>query len=244
MPQNVEIVLTFDDGPHNAGNNNYTDSVMDILGDNPIQDDIKAVFFVQTHAPHRGGGTHGAKMITKQKTEGHVVGIHSGAVEGHISHEVRAAAELLDDDLRNAKQRIDDLIPGNYVPKYVRAVGGDMDDPVPQIYRDANLKHIGWDVETLDNSRVQGRLRNPDEVNARIIEEVNRNLGLGRTEIVVLFHDINRYTRQRQHLERYLRTIETTIRNYGSESQGTARNPVWVTSTSRLEQILDARTRW
>lgn len=47
MPQqNVEIILTFDDGPNNAGSNNYTDSVMDILKRNPIQNGIKAAFFV------------------------------------------------------------------------------------------------------------------------------------------------------------------------------------------------------
>lgn len=49
--QNVEIVLTFDDGPHHAENNNRTRKVLDVLKNtNTITPGIRAVFFIQSDA--------------------------------------------------------------------------------------------------------------------------------------------------------------------------------------------------
>ncbi len=47
----VRFLLTFDDGPSASSLWNPSATVLDSLKDNPVQPDIKAVFFVQTRAP-------------------------------------------------------------------------------------------------------------------------------------------------------------------------------------------------
>ncbi len=47
----VEIVLTFDDGPHAAElSANRTKKVMDVLRLNRTSPNMKAIFFIQTHS--------------------------------------------------------------------------------------------------------------------------------------------------------------------------------------------------
>ncbi len=47
----VRFLLTFDDGPSASGWWNPTATVLDSLKSNPLQPNIKAVFFAQTRAP-------------------------------------------------------------------------------------------------------------------------------------------------------------------------------------------------
>lgn len=48
---NVEVILTFDDGPDTrSGSANGTDRVLSALESNPTGHALNAVFFIQTHA--------------------------------------------------------------------------------------------------------------------------------------------------------------------------------------------------
>jgi peptidoglycan/xylan/chitin deacetylase (PgdA/CDA1 family) len=95
----LEVVLTFDDGPHVeewGRNRNHTEKVVKKLKDNVIHKDIKAVFFAQTHAPGRGGTPTGREIIAAVSKQGHVIGIHTGSFVDHASHRKRVLARPFD----------------------------------------------------------------------------------------------------------------------------------------------------
>lgn len=254
----VEIVLTFDDGPHahEVPSENKTRRILDFLKTNDIQNGIKAAFFVETHGG-RGDSDTGAALIKRQAADGHVVGIHSK--EDHRKHTTRleeaaiAGDEGLPGDLRDAKQRLNTLIGRGYVAKYVRAVGGEWTDEVEAVYTAANLRHIFWDVESRDNWRekkvkeevIDGeivkkevwRRTEPDDVDAYLVSGVVKAMNLRKRTLIVLFHDINKHTGKIVNLERYLRTIEGTINKFDDSCY----NAVWVTDTNRLKAILDSK---
>jgi len=92
----VRFLLTFDDGPSIALSDNPTRKIADTLAHNPTQSGIKAVFFVQTRWPGAGGAPLGQRLIQRLANEGHVLGIHSGTVRGHVDHRKMEPTELLE----------------------------------------------------------------------------------------------------------------------------------------------------
>lgn len=78
----AEIVMTFDDGPVGdikiESGDNSTARVLLYLRGNDIQRDIKATFFIQTHASYAGGGDIGEELIRQENLNGHIVAIHTG----------------------------------------------------------------------------------------------------------------------------------------------------------------------
>ena len=250
----IEIVLTFDDGPHaeTNSNKNKTRRILDFLKTNNIQNGIKAAFFVETHSNYRAGSATGAALIRRQVADGHVVGIHSK--EGHVSHVYLQENNKLSGELQDSKQKLNELVPGGYVAKYVRAVGGAWTPEVEAIYTARNLLHIFWDVESGDSLNVKRieevevegggveqkekwGLAKPDDVDAALVSGVTDAMNLGKRALIVLFHDINRHTGKIVNLERYLRTIEGTINKF----EDSCYNAVWVTDTNRLKAILDSK---
>ena len=94
----LRFLLTFDDGPHR-----HTGKVLRQLARNPVQPDVKAIFFVQTRHPERGGSSEGRAMMTIQHAEGHLLGLHTGTLRGHIRH-TRMATTDLDRSLKDGKE--------------------------------------------------------------------------------------------------------------------------------------------
>jgi peptidoglycan/xylan/chitin deacetylase (PgdA/CDA1 family) len=93
----IRFLLTFDDGPSISLSNNPTRKIADTLAQNPVQPDIKAVFFIQTRWPGAGGAALGKQLIKRLADDGHVLGIHSGTVRGHIDHrKMHETGELLE----------------------------------------------------------------------------------------------------------------------------------------------------
>ena len=80
----IRYLLTFDDGPSSASSRNSTASIADKLAQNPTQNGIKAIFFVQTRARTAGGSDTGKKLMQRLFAEGHVLGLHSGSARGHV----------------------------------------------------------------------------------------------------------------------------------------------------------------
>lgn len=85
----LRFLLTFDDGPHTN-----TGKVLRQLARNSIQSDIKAIFFVQTRHPKRGGSSEGRAMLAIEHAEGHLLGLHTGTSKGHVRHTGMAITDL------------------------------------------------------------------------------------------------------------------------------------------------------
>jgi len=97
----LRFLLTFDDGPHaNTG------KVLRQLARNPVQPNIKAVFFVQTRHPQGGGSAEGRSMLAIQHAEGHILGLHTGTPRGHLSHTGMSPSDL-DRSLLDGKEDLD-----------------------------------------------------------------------------------------------------------------------------------------
>ncbi len=97
----LRFLLTFDDGPHaNTG------KVLRQLARNPVQQDAKAIFFVQTRHPRGGGSADGRSMLAIEHAEGHVLGLHTGTPRGHLSHTGMSLTDL-DRSLRDGKEDLD-----------------------------------------------------------------------------------------------------------------------------------------
>jgi peptidoglycan/xylan/chitin deacetylase (PgdA/CDA1 family) len=243
----IEVVLTFDDGPHvehwGCGKN-HTERVVKTLKDNVVQGGIRAVFFVQTHAPGRGGTQIGRDIIATVAKQGHVIGIHTGSTRDHASHRVRARARPydvnrngvidtadgvngLESDMIRAKARIRKLVDSE--PLYVRPTYGERNRTVEAVYRRQNLKMILWDVDSGDNTGSPG----VDIVNQNIHKGIERCVAAGKKQLVILFHDIN--SRTAGNLEEYLGNICISAKKLG-------KTVLFTTSTERILQILNAKT--
>lgn len=100
-PLTLRFLLSFDDGPHpNTG------KVLRHLARNPVQQNIKGVFFVQTRHPGRGGSSDGQAMLAIEQAEGHLLGLHTGTTKGHLSHTGMSPADL-ERSLLNGKEDLD-----------------------------------------------------------------------------------------------------------------------------------------
>jgi peptidoglycan/xylan/chitin deacetylase (PgdA/CDA1 family) len=246
-PKNViEIVLSFDDGPHAASpesGRNYTQTVFAALKDNVLQKDIKAVFFVQTHAPGRGATPIGQDMISMLAEGGHVIGIHTGSKADHASHRARATAAAydvnrnrvldaadgangLESDMIRAKARLKKLTGRECL--YVRPTYGERNRTVIGAYRRQGLKMILWDIDSADNTGSPS----VDGVNFNLYEGMRRCVNADLKQIVILFHDIN--SRTALNLEEYLGNICISARKLGKTA-------VFPTTTERVMEILNAK---
>ncbi len=243
----VEVFLTFDDGPHVQDwgrGKNHTERIINTLHDNAIQKGIRAVFFVQTHAPGRGGTQIGRDIIATVAKKGHIIGIHTGSRQDHASHRVRARARPydtngngvldpkdgangLESDLIRAKARIRKLTGSD--PLYVRPTYGERNSTVEAVYERQDLKMILWDIDSGDNIGSPG----VDSVNENIHEGMKKCIAAGKTQLVILFHDINSQTAA--NLEEYIGNISISARNQGKSA-------VFPTSSERITAILSAKT--
>jgi YD repeat-containing protein len=125
-PKPIDIILTFDDGPTSASSNNNTLDVLNSLLFNSVQNNIKATFFVQTHAPNRGSKPGGVANMQLALSQGHRIEIHTGSTDDHVSHITREIAipydvtgdgipdgvNGLESDLIRAKIKIASLVGG------------------------------------------------------------------------------------------------------------------------------------
>lgn len=243
----LEVVLTFDDGPHVeewGRGRNHTEKVIKRLKDNLLQEDIKAVFFVQTHAPGRGGTPVGREIIASIAEQGHIIGIHTGSFVDHAGHRKRIAARSFDvngngaidradgangleSDMIQAKARISGLT--GRIPVYVRPTYGERNDAVRAVYERQALKMILWDIDSGDNTGSPP----VDTVNQNIHEGIERCVAAGKSELVILFHDIN--SRTAENLEEYLANVCIAARRLGKTA-------VFPTSPERIIEILNEKS--
>ena len=221
----IEILLTFDDGPHaQPGNQNNTYQIVEALKSNSTTNNIVAAFFIQTHSKAgRLGESRGKEVIKLAYDAGCPIEIHTGSTADHAMHPERAATAAydvtgddkpdgqngLESDLIRAKARINEVV--GTVPKYVRAVGlnrGQFDcstATVDETYQRVSLKHIGVNVDSKDNA--PGR-PSPDVVKQTLTtgdNSVANAIQAGKPHMIVLFHDVN--GKAADNIDAYIATI-------------------------------------
>lgn len=228
----IEIVLTFDDGPH-AGrrtenprtNTNRTQSVMNVLKSHPVQHDMKGIFFIQTHsrgakddAYFRGNTTVGKALIREMHERQHIIGVHSGhdvPYRDHIPHTERQEVGELGNDIENAELFIEavlkEALQGKpYLPKLIRPVKGHVNPDVVRTYAEKFYKLTMWDVDSED-SRPGATI---EKVKRALVRNTWIALAAGKKRLIVLFHDTDNYVPQgklEESLEAYIGIIKATV---------------------------------
>ena len=226
-PGVVDIILTFDDGPHTqilGGGRNYTENILYILKTNHIRKGIKAAFFVQTHVPSRGRNRIGLQLMAHMAAEGHIIGIHTGSTEDHVGHRLRSnlrpydcntdgeidwkdGENALESDMIRAKERILNNI--GVRPYFVRPTYGRYNNKVIRAYARQGLKRIMWDIDSNDSFRREDSM---EVIGEEFRANLAKRIRAGSRRIIILFHDIN--WRTQMELERYLEIIDKTVREH------------------------------
>ncbi len=199
-PLTLRFLVTFDDGPHpNTG------QVLRHLARNPVQQNIKGIFFVQTRHPKRGGSSDGRAMLAIEQAEGHLLGLHTGTTKGHLRHTGMSPAEL-DQSLRNGKEDLS-RITGS-PPVLVRPPYWLFNAATVDCYRRHQLHMllsdvkafdgVNWGIHLLRRLNFRSQLAGLQSRFLRgTLPVVNRTI-----PVVVAFHDTNSYTAR--HLGDYL----------------------------------------
>ena len=210
----VRFLVTFDDGPSAAGDDNPTVKVLDALANNPVQPGIKAVFFVQTRAWHGGGTATGRALIAREVAAGHVVGLHS-ATWFHSNHRFMSAATL---DASLAKGVADLVDTAGAAPSLVRPPFWAYDAETLAAYHAHGMQMLLTDLNANDG-KIYG-INFSWHKRANMLEHLKQTRARwaagsmpavdGATPVVVTFHDVNTYTAR--HIEEYLAILVDVAR--------------------------------
>lgn len=208
-PAPVRFLLTFDDGPAAAADDNPTVHILEVLAHNPYQDNIKAVFFTQTRAWHGGGTAVGRSLIRREFAEGHVVALHS-ATTFHSNHRFMSR-EHLDETMQFG---VDDLVAETGVaPKLVRPPFWAYDAGTLASYQAHGLKMLLTDLNANDGKIYGINFSWHKRSNMLThLAETRKRWAAGEmpavdgvTPVVVTFHDVNTYTSR--HIEEYMEIL-------------------------------------
>lgn len=193
------FLLTFDDGPHAN-----TASILEELARNPVQEEIKTIFFVQTRHAEGGGSRLGRALLRREHAEGHVLGLHTGTAE-HVSHTSLSPGELdrsLSDgmeDLRTITRERTVFVRPPYWRFNSATLEGYTRNGLHMVLSDAKAYDgVDWGFHIFRRWNFRSQLH-------RIFRRM-RNGDIpadeGTASIVVTFHDTNTYTAS--HLTEYL----------------------------------------
>lgn len=195
----VRFLLTFDDGPSVSEGFNPTLAVHAALARNRVQPEIKALFFVQTRNTNGGGTERGRAILRQTHAAGHVLGLHSCSVRGHVRH-TKMTPEELDTCLADGKSDLRGITEAD--PLFLRPPYWGRTEATHLRYAANGLHMLLTDINSRDGVThfynhgwtMRNHLR--DEL-VRVRERLARNelpsLN-GATPLVVTFHDINRWT--------------------------------------------------
>lgn len=213
----IRFALSFDDGPSGLAVGNPTASILDTLASNPVQNGIKAMFFVQTRS--RGGDTApGQALLVRERAEGHLVQLHDGSAAGHRSHRSLSDAEL-EQSLANGMTDLARL-PGIAV-RLIRPPYWAFDKRTLAAYDRHGLTMLLTDVSANDGKE-RGYRASPRryvhmasemaDLRQRLIEKRLPELD-GVVPVIAAFHDINDYTAA--HMAEYLDMLVRAARAAG-----------------------------
>lgn len=205
----IRFLLTFDDGPSASGFYNPTVTVLDSLARNPLQPDIKAVFFVQTRDSRAGGSEAGRQIMRREHAEGHLLGFHT-ATRRHTNHRSLDPEEL-EQSLTDGGADIAAITSA--APTLVRPPFWNYDKRTFAAYQQHGMHVLLTDLSANDG-KIWGFNASPRRrANMlRQLSEVRERIALGELPtvdgvipVVVTFHDLNRYTAR--HTREYLQIL-------------------------------------
>lgn len=205
----VRFLLTFDDGP-SLWDPSPTVKILEQLAQNPVMPGIKALFFVQSVHPSHGGSDAGRELMRQTCAAGHLLGLHSGTIRGHVPHP-RLAPDELAESLRLGSLAIEHECPGPV--SFVRPPDWVYTDATLAAYKLAQMGMLQADVSANDGKiygwiislRRRSHLHNSLERVARARSAGQLPLVDGVLPIVVAFHDTNTYTAS--HMTEYLQIL-------------------------------------
>jgi len=213
----IRFLLTFDDGPSASSFWNPSMTVLDSLASNPLQPNIKAVFFVQTRASRAGGSEIGREVMRREQAEGQILGFHT-ATPGHSNHRSLDDVEL-EQSLSNGTADIA-AITGT-PPTLVRPPFWNYDKRTFAAYQRHGLQVLLTDLSANDG-KIWGFNASPRR-RANMLRQlsvVRERIALGELPtvdgvipVVVTFHDLNRYTAR--HAREYLQILVDSANTTG-----------------------------
>jgi peptidoglycan/xylan/chitin deacetylase (PgdA/CDA1 family) len=236
----IRFLLTFDDGPSASGFYNPTVTVLDGLARNPLQPDIKAVFFVQTRDSRAGGSETGRQIMRREHAEGHLLGFHT-ATRRHTNHRSLDPEEL-EQSLTDGSADIAAITGAS--PTLLRPPFWNYDKRTFAAYQQHGMHVLLTDLSANDG-KIWGFNASPRRrANMlRQLSEVRERIALGELPtvdgvipVVVTFHDLNRYTAR--HTREYLQILLDSARATG---MATAQKPFY-DDTAALQRAAMART--
>jgi peptidoglycan/xylan/chitin deacetylase (PgdA/CDA1 family) len=215
--QPVRFLLSFDDGPSAAGFANPTLQVLDTLAHNPLQNGIKAVFFVQTGAARAGNSDRGRHIMRREHAQGHILGFHT-ATPWHSNHR-SLSDEALEQSLEQGSTVIRSITGA--APVLVRPPFWNYDQRTFAAYQRHGMAMLLTDISANDG-KIWGFNASPRR-RAHMLREmsvVREQVAQGGIEavdgvvpVVITFHDLNRYTAR--HTGEYLQILIHSARASG-----------------------------
>lgn len=165
----VRFLITFDDGPSGALENNSSALILRTLARNRWQNGIKAIFFVQTRHRHGGGTVYGRELMQRMLDDGHLLGLHTASERGHINHTQMPLTELED----NLKVGIEDIraLSGD-APRFIRPPFWSFNSATLSLYEAHGLSMLLDDI-TIRDGKVHGITSNPN-VRERIQADLHK----------------------------------------------------------------------
>lgn len=206
-PAPIRFLLSFDDGPAPS-----TARVLQTLAANPVQAGIKAMFFVQTRIGD------GAQLMRRTHAEGHLLAVHTGTEQGHVSH-MALSTEELERSLAQAKADI--AAHTGTPPRFVRPPFWFYDESTLASYARVELAMLLTDITARDGMVLGINLVPARRTMIRAqLERIKQQWQAGAlpaldgaTPIVATFHDVNSGTADR--LEEYLGMLVDEARAAG-----------------------------
>ncbi|WP_084187257.1 polysaccharide deacetylase family protein [Andreprevotia chitinilytica] len=246
----VRFLLTFDDGP-DTGTTGSTPLIVKQLADNPVTPGIKAIFFVQTAHPIRGGSEAGKAQMRASCASGHRLAVHSGLAAGHVPH-THLSADELEMSLISGQQDI--AAQCGEAAKLVRPPDWEYSPATQAVYRKLGLGMLLTDVNARDG-KIYGwhmSLRRRSHMNAELTQaktaiEAQKLSGVdGVIPVVVTFHDTNDYTAA--HMTEYLQIL---VEEAGKVGLPLASPPFYTdgkaaeqAAIQRSKQVVYSRQSW
>jgi peptidoglycan/xylan/chitin deacetylase (PgdA/CDA1 family) len=227
----IRFLLTFDDGPSASGFYNPTVTVLDSLARNPLQPDIKAVFFVQTRDSRAGGSEAGRQIMRREHAEGHLLGFHT-ATRRHTNHRSLDPEEL-EQSLTDGSADIAAITGAS--PTLVRPPFWNYDKRTFAAYQQHGMHLLLTDLSANDG-KIWGFNASPRRRANLLLQLSEVPTVDGVIPVVVTFHDLNRYTAR--HTREYLQILLDSARATGMV---TAQKPFY-DDTATLQRAAMART--
>jgi len=236
----VRFLLTFDDGPSASSFWNPTMTVLDSLATNPVQPNLKAVFFVQTGAPRAGDSDIGREVMRREHADGQILGFHT-ATHWHTNHRSLSPEEL---DQSLTKGSADIATITGAPPTLVRPPFWNYDKRVFAAYQQHGMHVLLTDLSANDG-KIWGFNASPRRRANMLLQmsQVRERIALGELPtvdgvipVVVTFHDLNRYTAR--HAREYLQILLDSAQATGVK---TAQKPFY-DDQAELQRAAMART--